>query len=440
VEKALSAALAAADPYLAVRRSLQLAGGSLHAGGREYPLQAYEHIYIVGAGKAGAPMLAALEELLSDHLYSGVVIVKEGHAGESHLRSGRVAVLEGGHPVPDERSLAGTQYILGVLSQAGPHDLVIVLLSGGGSALLACPAPPITLDELQALTTALLKSGANIEELNTVRKHLDLVKGGGLAQAAGGAHVLALILSDVPGDPLEAIASGPTAPDPTTYADALAVLDRYEVHAGVPAAVLQRLEEGNNGLHPETLKPGSPRFDSVKNILIGGIRPALEAALQAGEALGYAPTLLTATMHGEARTVGAELASRARRALEIGPRPALLAAGGETTVTVNGSGLGGRNQELVLGAVRGLAGLDGVSLISFATDGGDGMSPAAGAAANGSTLARAQSLGLDPDRFLSENDSYHFFQQLGDLVITGPTRTNVNDLVLLLISELPFAL
>jgi hydroxypyruvate reductase len=436
VLRVLDAALQAVEPAQAVRRHLHREGDTLSAGGQAYNLRRLRHLWLVGAGKAAVPMAGAVADLLGDDLSGGLVITKYGHGGTQaeRLRARGVDVHEAGHPLPDAQSVAATQALLERLATCNGEDLVILVLSGGGSALLTAPAPGITLDDLQRLTAALLACGATINEINTLRKHLDRVKGGGLARLTAPAHLLALILSDVVGDPLDVIASGPTVPDPTTYAEALAILERYGLTAQAPAAILDHLRRGLAGEHPETLKPGDPRFEQVQNLIVGNNLQAAQAARAQAQAEGFQTLLLTTYLQGEASQAGRFLAALARQIAASGdplPRPACLITGGETTVTLRGNGRGGRNQEMALGAVADVAGLADVLLLTLATDGGDGPTDAAGAVVSGATLARAQALGLDPYAHLARNDSYSFFAALDDLLITGPTQTNVNDLAFL---------
>ncbi len=306
---------------------------------------------------------------------------------------------------------------------------MLTLISGGGSALFTLPVEGVSLDDLTALTRLLLASGAEIQEINTLRKHLDRVKGGQLTRLLAPARVASLILSDVVGDPLDAIASGPTVPDPSTYAQANAVLEKYDLMDRVPASIRSHLERGQRGQLPETPKPGDPIFERTANQIIGSNRLAARAAAEQARREGLSADILTTSMTGEARLEGLKFARRgALLAAGETPRPACLISGGETTVTLQGDGLGGRNQEFVLAAVTEIGGLDQIALVSLATDGGDGPTDAAGAVASGETLLRARQLGLDPDDFLARNDSYHFFEPLGDLLKPGPTQTNVNDL------------
>jgi hydroxypyruvate reductase len=445
----------AVEPEAAVRRQVRREGSVLHVGNQGYDLRQYERVFLVGAGKAGAPMARALGELVGDVLTSGVVVVKERDGGQetgaggtapAEGRAGTVAeelplaLLPARHPLPDERGVAATRRIGTLLEQASERDLVLVVLSGGGSALLTMPAPGIGLDDLQQLTTLLLACGARIEEINSLRKHLDLGKGGGLARLAFPAPVVSLILSDVVGDPLDVIASGPTVPDPTTFADAFQVLERYQLLDQTPPAIVERLRAGMRGEAEETPGEGDPLFARVRHVLVGSNRQAAAAALATAHAEGLHALILTTRLQGEARVVGHVLASVAHELATTGlpggsggpvlPRPSCLIVGGETTVTLRGDGRGGRNQEVALAAVRPLAGLANVALVTLATDGDDGPSGAAGAVVTGETLERARRLGLDPDAALARNDSTGFFAPMGDTIRIGSTQTNVNDLAL----------
>jgi glycerate 2-kinase len=431
----LSAALDAVEPGAAVARHFQRRGNLLLVGGKEYNLQDYRHVWMVGAGKAGASMAKRAADLLGDNLTGGLIIVKEGYSGDPQALPGHLRLLEAGHPVPDVRGVAGAKQIAELLANLTEDDLVVCLISGGGSALLVSPAPGISLSDLQTQTAALLASGASIDEINTLRKHLEQLKGGGLAKLASPASLVTLILSDVVGDPLDAIASGPTVPDPTTFADAWSVLERYSLFDQISFAVTDHLKSGCRGELPDTPKPGDPLFDKIQNVIIGNNQQAALAALHQAQEEGLHTMLLTCHLQGEARQAGRFLAAIARQIDASGqplPRPACIIAGGETTVSLTGDGLGGRNQELALGAVADLSGLEAVVLITLATDGGDGPTDAAGAIVTGATLHRAHAMGLDPAHFLARNDAYHFFAPLDDLIRTGPTQTNVTDLAFLL--------
>lgn len=437
VKRVLFAALRAVDPATAVARFLEREGDLLFAGGRSYDLSHYRRVFILGAGKAAVPMTKAAARILGDRLSGGLIITKEGFLRENALGGAipeRIQVAEASHPLPDERGVNATRRMLALLNRVGENDLVLALISGGGSALMTAPAEGISLADLQTLTNSLLACGASIEEINTLRKHLDQVKGGGLARAAGKADLLALILSDVVGDPLDVIASGSTVADPTTFADALAILQRYDLINQTPSSILQRLRNGAEGQIPETPKPGDILFRKVHNLIIASNRHAAQAALEEAEECGLRAVLLSTYLQGEARQLGQFLGAIARQIhatkQPLQP-PACLVAGGETTVTLQGDGLGGRNQEVALGAVRGMDAAHHLLLVTLATDGDDGPTDAAGAVVSGETLKRALAMGLKPEEFLDRNDSYHFFHALGDLIRTGPTQTNVNDLAFL---------
>ncbi|MDQ6670563.1 MAG: glycerate kinase [Chloroflexota bacterium] len=427
----LRAALAAVEPAQAVRRALSVEGADLVVGGRRYPLGEVPRVLVVGAGKASAPMAAAVEDVLGDRAaIEGCVTVRYGHTAPTRS----VRIREAGHPVPDSAGLESTRAIVELLEDAGAGDLVVCVISGGGSALLTLPADGVTLEDLQHTTDALLRSGASINEINVVRKHLDTVKGGGLARLAAPARVITLVLSDVVGNPLDSIASGPTVPDTSTWAEAAAVVDRYELWGRLPAAVAERVRAGVDARLPDTPKPGDPIFEHTQTFVVGSSLVACEAAAAAARQLGLQALVLTTFVEGEAREVGRVLAGVLREveasAHPLG-RPCCIVAGGETTVTVRGQGLGGRNQELCLSAAFGLRGVKDVLLASIGTDGNDGPTDAAGAVVDGTTLDRAAALSLEPAAYLANNDSYRFFDQLGDLIRTGPTNTNVNDIYFL---------
>ncbi len=424
----MRAALEAVEPGQAVRRALRVDGGRLLVGGRVYDLGHYRRILVVGAGKAGGPMALAVEEALGERVADGLVIVKRGHGGPTKT----VRLREAGHPIPDADCVTSASELVGLLEGSTAEDLVIVLLSGGGSALLLLPEEGISLEDMQQTTDLLLRAGATINELNAVRKHLDRAKGGGLARLASPSDVVTLVLSDVVGNPLDVIASGPTVPDTSTFDDACSIVDRFALWSLLPPAVAERLRRGRAGSEPETPKPGDPIFERTQTLVVASNELAAEAAVRQAEAEALHALLLSTYVEGEAREVAKVIAALAREeATRNRPlrRPCCLVAGGETTVHVRGPGLGGRNQELALSAAEKLAGLDNVLLAALATDGNDGPTDAAGALVDGTSLARGRRLGLDPRAFLDANDSYHFFEPLGDLLITGPTKTNVNDLL-----------
>jgi hydroxypyruvate reductase len=414
------AALAASDPAAAVMRHL-----------KSRDISRFARIYIVGAGKAGASMARAAERVLGRRIAAGAVNVKDGDLrGKAAPR--RIGVVECGHPVPDARGVAGAQRIAEIARAAGADDLVVCLISGGASALLPLPAEGITLEDIQAATRLLLASGANIHEINTLRKHISAIKGGQLARLAAPAAVEALLLSDVIGDDLDVIGSGPTAPDASTFADADGILKRYGIREQVPASMRERIERGVKGEIDETPKPGDPIFGRVRNTIIGSNRLALDAAARHAKEFGYRTLVLASEIQGETRDIAGMHAAIAREIVRTGRParpPACIITGGETTVTLRGRGMGGRNQEFALAAAIGIAGLENTVIFSAGTDGTDGPTDAAGAIADGATLSRNP----EARRFLDANDSYHFFEPLGDLVITGPTHTNVMDVRLILV-------
>jgi hydroxypyruvate reductase len=394
----------------------------LYVADQRYHLGDYEHVYVVGGGKAAVPMADAIAAILGERLTEGVVVTKYEHAGGWSVP--RLRVIEAGHPVPDENSVRGAQAVADLAGRATERDLVICLISGGGSALLTLPVPGLTLADLQALTDALLRCGATINEINTVRKHCSGIKGGNLARLAASAQLVTLVLSDVVGDPLDVIASGPTVPDSTSLVDARKVLRRYEISE---PPFLQ-----------ETPKPGDPIFARVQNVVVGSNRLAALAAVEKARVLGFNVLLLSTYVEGEAREVGRVTAALAKGIRTHGDPlspPACLVWGGETTVTIRGEGKGGRNQELALSAALALDGWRDVLIMALATDGTDGPTDAAGAIITGETLARARERGLDAWAALETNDSYHFFEALGDLIRTGPTGTNVNDLLFVLVGS-----
>ena len=424
----LAAALKAVEPAQAVRNCVRREGTRLMVEDKAYDLNAFKRILVVGAGKASGPMAQALEEILGERLTGGVVNVKEGYA----VPTQKIALIEAAHPVPDENGLRGTARILELAADAGADDLVFCLISGGGSALMELPAGDITLDDLQQLTDQLLRSGATINEVNTIRKHISQVKGGGLARAAAPATLIALILSDVVGNPLDFIASGPTVPDTTTFQDAWSLLGKFGLQDSIPPRVRAQLEGGLEQSIPETPKEGDPIFARTASVLVGSNEIAARAALDAANELGYNALLVTTWVEGEAREVAKVMAGVAKGLIRHHspfPPPACIIFGGETTVTVRGEGKGGRNQEMALAASLALDGWEDVAVMAVGTDGTDGPTDAAGGIADGAVIARAQALDLDPLDFLDRNDSYHFLQQTGALLVTGPTNTNVNDLI-----------
>jgi glycerate 2-kinase len=459
----LDAAIRAVDPRAAVCAHVARLGDVLRIGERSYRLSELDRIIVVGGGKAGAPMAAAIHELLGERITAGTVNVKYGHAADAggwqvrfehrplvnskarpdaaslpaQVDTGPILIVEAGHPVPDAAGLAGAQRIAALLQGLTERDLVLVLISGGGSALLPLPADAITLADYQALTGLLLRCGADITEINTVRKHCSRLQGGQLARLAAPAQIATLILSDVVGTPLDAIASGPTVPDRSSFADAWRILERYGILEQAPAAVCAHLRRGIAGLIADTPKPGDPLFERVNNVVIGDNASAGRAAVAEAKRLGFSAALLTTFLQGEAREVGRVVAGLAQGIAngqsDFVP-PACLVLGGETTVTIRGQGTGGRNQELALAAAIALEGYAlppgvEVAVVSLGTDGTDGPTDAAGGIAMGDSAARARALDLNACAAMDANDSYHLLGALGDLIVTGPTQTNVNDLV-----------
>lgn len=427
------AALAAVEPRAAVLRQIEREGTRLTFAGERYDLADLNRVLVVGGGKAAPAMTSALHAVLGDRLSGGLVVTKYGHR-DPRLDTGRVKVLEAGHPIPDEAGVTATRRMLHLLENLSEDDLVLAVISGGGSALLTSPAPGLTLADLRRTTELLLRSGATIVELNMVRKHLSAVKGGALARRVAPATMISLVLSDVVGDPLDVIASGPTVADPTTFEDAWATLKRYDLVGRVPPPVRTRIRSGIEGAVADSPKPGDPLFTNVRNLIVGSNRLAAESAVEFARAQGWSALLLSTYIEGEAREVGqvaAALLKELVRHDRPAVKPACLVWGGETTVAVRGQGCGGRNQELALAAALQMEGLPDVLLMALGTDGTDGPTDAAGAVATGETVARARALGLEPRAHLEDNDSYSFFAALDDLVRTGPTGTNVNDLLLL---------
>lgn len=426
------AALKAVDPYSVVK----LYTDEIHS---VYQNGRFKRLIVIGFGKAACSMAKAVEDELMDIIDAGVVITKYGHTentgfGVKSLELGvkKIKVIEAGHPVPDENGLRGTEEIVRLLKDADKTTLVVCLVSGGGSTLLVSPYEGISLTEKQEITDLLLKVGADINELNTVRKHISKVKGGRLAEIAYPAMVISLILSDVIGDRLDVIASGPTAPDKTTFRDAINVLEKYSLIDRTPKNIMDVLKRGAKGLIGETPKEGHKIFQNVKNIVIGSNKIALNAAKQKAEELGLYSEIISSELAGEARDAGRWLAEKARKR---GSNNACLISGGETTVTVKGNGIGGRNMELALSFAVEIEGIDDITLLSAGTDGTDGPTDAAGAIVDGDTVRKAKSLDINPLEYLDNNDSYNFFKKIDGLFITGPTGTNVMDIQIIVIDK-----
>lgn len=431
----LRAALNAADPQKAIKNHVHRIDNILNVDNLTFDLDKFQQVFVVGGGKASGAMAGILEEILGDKLIGGFINVSRGT--KSSFKTRKILLNEAGHPIPDEAGVEGARKIVQVVDKAKKGDLVICLISGGGSALIPLPAAGITLQDKQKLTEALLKCGATIDEINAVRKHISEVKGGQLAKSAYPATLVSLILSDVVEDPLDTIASGLTAPDKTTFNDAILTLRKYDLWEGLtPETVRKRLEAGLRGEIPETPKPGDKAFDKTHNVIVGRNRYAALAACRKAESLGFNSLLLSSMVEGEARHVGTAYVGIMKEILHSNnpiPKPAVVVAGGETTVTVTGSGKGGRNQELVLSASLKINGFNGVAIASINTDGIDGPTDAAGAIADGQTMGRAEEKKMNPKEFLMNNDSFHFFLKLDDLICTGPTGTNVGDLTVMVV-------
>lgn len=418
------AAVRAADPGAAVLRHTDEIR-SLYQDG------AFTRLVAVGFGKASFPMALALEEALGDLLETGVFITKYGHASKelNIFRS-----IEAGHPIPDRNGQHGTDEIIKLIENADESTLVVSLISGGGSALLVSPCEDVLLEEKQELTSLLLRAGADIGELNTVRKHLSRVKGGRLAEIIFPATLVSLVLSDVIGDRLDIIASGPTSPDPTTYTDALGVLEKHRLLDKTPSSILRHLEMGAQGLLAETPKSDNPLFRKTRNIIVGSNRLALEAARRQAEDCGFIARIISDNVSGEAQEAGKWLAQKALFAkMRKGERPFCMLSCGETTVTVKGTGKGGRNMELALAFALEIDGIPGITLLSAGSDGTDGPTDAAGAIIDGLTVIQAEQRGLDAPAYLRNNDTYSFFSRQEGLFVTGPTGTNVMDIQIVII-------
>ena len=430
LKQLLLAGLEAADPETAIRRAVRVRNNRLRVGTREYDLTGFSRIVCIGAGKASGAMAAAVERQLGSRVEGGLVVVTDGQAWKTK----RIQLIEARHPVPDHRSEQAARRIVRLLESLSERDLVLMVLSGGASSLLAAPAVGLTLKEKQLTTRLLLRSGAAIQEINAVRKHLSGIKGGRLANATS-ATVISLILSDVPGDDPATVGSGPMAPDPSTFADAKRVLDMYGIRNRIPLAVRRHVDHGVRGRIPDTPKPGEALFSRVQHHVIGNNRAVIERMAKRARALGLRPLILTTTLSGEARDMGklfGNLAGEMRGSGNPVRPPACLLAGGELTVTVKGKGIGGRAQEFALAAAPSIDGLSRVFVAGFGTDGIDGPTTAAGAIVDGRTISRAKQKGVSFEAALRENDSHGFFDRVGGHVVTGPTGTNVNDVYMIL--------
>jgi hydroxypyruvate reductase len=399
---------------------------------KTFNLNTFHKIFVVGTGKASNSMALAIEEIFGNRITKGLITTKYGHL----LPLKKTEIIEAGHPLPDQNGYEGAKKIQNLLKESGPNDLVIFLLSGGGSALLPFPAEGIGLKEKQEVTQLLLDCGADIKEINTIRKHISKMKGGWLAQWAYPSTVIGFILSDVVGDQLDAIGSGPTVPDPTTFGEAWEILKKYDLLNEISPSIQKYLQLGIKGKREETPKPGDAVFEKVYNSLIGSNILALRVAEKEASSLGFNTLILSSSIEGETREAARFHSAIAKEVISSGnpiPKPACILSGGETTVTIKGNGLGGRNQEFALAGAIEINGIEKVVLLSGGTDGTDGPTDATGAVADHTTVPRAKSMGLDPKAHLENNDAYPFFKKLGDLLITGPTHTNVMDVRILLV-------
>ena len=431
----MDAALEAANPRTIIRKHVKVQGDKLIVDDLTYSLRHYRRILVLGAGKASGFMAEEIEKLLGPKIAQGIVIVPDYL--KPWPKGRRIAYVGSSHPIPTEKTVHRTAQLARLAKSAGKDDLAIMVLSGGASSLMELPLSGLTLSDLRKTTDLLLKSGAKIQEINTVRRHLSQIKGGRLAEMLRCADLLTLIISDAIGDELDAIGSGPTAPDPTTYMDARRVLENYNIWLKIPARVGKTIEQRVNGGFSETPKSGDRTFRKVRNVIVGNNGQSCEEVVRHLKRSGYAASILSTHLVGEAREAGSILGSvltDMRNNRRPTSPPAAMVCGGETTVTITGNGKGGRNQELALAAALAIDGTENVVVGSLATDGVDGLTDAAGAIVDGTTVSRGQKLGLSAEDYLKNNDSYNFLKRTGDLVKTGPTGTNVNDVMILIAS------
>ncbi|MFZ5518268.1 MAG: glycerate kinase type-2 family protein [Candidatus Zhuqueibacterota bacterium] len=433
--KIFKSSLDAVDPVAAVKKFLIKKNRTVSVQDQSFSLASFDDVYVIGFGKAAAAMAKGVEQVLGDDLKQGIISVKYGHLDEV---TSRIKINEAAHPVPDEAGVAGATEIIEFLKQRGERDLVFCVISGGGSAIFPLPCEGITLAEKQETTRQLLSCGADIKEINAIRKHISRVKGGQLTRVAYPATLVTLILSDVIGDPLDSIASGPTVADRSTFQECQAILEKYRLAGKIPKAVESHLRNGAAGQIPDTPKEGDPAFSRTHNFIIGSNWEAVQSAQRCAESLGYRTFVLSTFIEGETKDVARVHAAIAKEIKKTGnpvAAPACVISGGETTVTLRGDGLGGRNQEFVLAAAMDIKGMENVVVLSAGTDGTDGPTDAAGAIADGETIVRSESMGLKALEYLQRNDSYTYFNILGDLIKTGPTNTNVMDIRLLLVRK-----
>lgn len=432
-ESIFSAGVKAVTGDRAIFQHCRMEGSVFHACDLCFDLNRFDRIWVAGAGKASAPLADALEKQINGKIAGGVVSVKHGHG----VQLEKIRTIEAGHPVFDRNSVLAAEEILSLATSAGPEDLVIFLLSGGASALMAKPAPPVTPTEKQDAVRQLLLCGADITEINTIRKHLSTVKGGRIARAACPATLLTLIISDVVGDRLDVIGSGPTVPDASTYADCLHIIQHYGLAGTLAENIISILKNGASGSQAETPRADDPVFEKSYARIIAANGTALEAAREKAASLGYNTIILSSMVEGDTRAAARLLSSIAKEANLSGNPvrpPACILSGGETTVVVKGNGKGGRNQEFALEAALDIAGMENTVVLCGGTDGTDGPTDAAGGIVDGQTIERAENQGIDAESCLENNDSYHFLQQTGDLLVTGPTGTNVMDIRIFLVA------
>lgn len=426
--------VAAVEPRSAVKKYFTRKGNRIFVMDKKYDLSNIQNIYVIGAGKATAPMAAAVENLLGDQIVEGVINVKYGHTAKLE----KIRLIEAGHPVPDVQGFQGAKEILNIAEKATQDDLLICLISGGGSALLPLPVDGISLTDKQKNITELLSCGASIHEINTIRKHISKIKGGRLAKAAFPATLVTLVLSDVVGDDMDVIASGPTVPDPSTFDDCIRIIQKYNIEKKIPETVVNYIKEGMNEKVDETPNQADIVFENTQNVIIGNNMEALLAAKKEAKERGYNTMILSSMVKGETRDAALVHTAIAKQILKTGhpiKPPACVLSGGETTVTVKGTGKGGRNQEFALASIMDISNKNNIVILSGGTDGNDGDTDAAGAIADSDTLTRAEGMGMDPIDFLENNDSYHFFGKMEDLIKTGPTNTNVMDIRVMLIDN-----
>lgn len=430
-EEIFRACVRSVMPSALIARSLSLTGNKLILGDNVFDLDEIKNIYVIGAGKATALMAAEVEKILGDRITEGHISVKYGHGCDLK----RIRITEAGHPVPDQNGYMATSGIAAIAEKAVAGDLVICLISGGGSALLPDVPEGSSDEDVNRTNEILVNSGADISEINIIRKHTSSIKGGQLARIAYPARLVTMVLSDVIGNPLDIIASGPTVPDTSYFSQALEILDKYDLISKVPQSILTFLEEGRRGLRPETPKPSDPVFRNSSTFLIGTNRIALEAGKVRALSYDFYSEIISDRLNGDVEEVAGYLV---RTALDFKNdtsknKPVCLLFGGESTVKMTGKGLGGRNQHLALLVSEMIRGLDGITFLSCGTDGSDGPTTAAGAIVDSFTIKNAEMKNIFPKEYIREFDSFHFFESAGGHIITGPTMTNVMDIMVVII-------